>query len=257
MQKQIKNPKLALLVPLSKVRYNRTIRYMGTDPISIPNPDGSISIYPKQDGDVLTRNIMEDYTMDYIVQPLDKSRNGIGIGLTYTAIDFPRFNLSKKKLGLTFNDNTVTTQDLSLYSNKPLDVPGSIHYLPWTNALAADFQVNGYVQSVAALDSVTAEEGAVYAVGPNQLLYEKQGNSWVQLGEVNKLTTWKPAPQDGKYPLSDAAIKKLVAQTEFSYGILATIYYWPVTETGRFEGRLYEKGGFITLSLYNTYEGSE
>lgn len=69
--------------------------------------------------------------------------------------------------------------------------------------------------------------------------------------------SWSPNAQSGSYPLTEPSIKKLVEQTTFSNGILSTIYYWPVTETGRYQGVLYEKGDFITLSLYNTYEGLE
>jgi hypothetical protein len=199
----IKNPKLEKLVPLSKVRYNRTVRYMGEETISVPEPDGSVRVFPEEDGN----RLLEDYTMDYIIQPLDKSRQGIGINLTYTAIDFPRFTLSKKKVGLTFDDTTMTSQELSLYKNAPLSVPGSIQYIPW----------------------------------------KENGN----------IVTWNPNAQAKTYPLDDDAIKKLVNETVFSYGILATIYYWPVTESGRFQGVWYEKGGFITLSLYNTYAGSD
>lgn len=198
-----KNPKLALLVPLSKVRYNRTIRYMGKDKIGVPEPDGSTKIFPEEDGN----RLLENYTMDYIIQPLDKSRQGIGISLTYTAIDFPRFNLSKKKVGLTFDENTITTQELSLYKNTPLNVPGSIQYVPWL--------------------------------------------------ENGEPATWDPNAQAKAYPLDEDAIKKLVNETHFSYGILATIFYWPVTSSGRFQGVWYEEGGFITLSLYNTYAGSD
>lgn len=199
----IKNPKLEKLVPLSKVRYNRTVRYMGEEIISVPEPDGSVRVFPEENGN----RLLEDYTMDYIIQPLDKSRQGIGINLTYTAIDFPRFTLSKKKVGLTFDDTTITSQELSLYKNAPLSVPGSIQYIPW----------------------------------------KENGN----------IVTWNPNAQAKTYPLDDDAIKKLVNETVFSYGILATVYYWPVTESGRFQGVWYEKGGFITLSLYNTYAGSD
>ena len=199
----IKNPKLKLLVPLSKIRYQRNITYVGTEPISVPNPDGTTTTYPEADGN----RHLENYIMDYIVQPLDKSRQGVGINLLYTAIDFPRFNLSKKKVGLTFDDKTITTQELSLYKNTPLSVPGSFQYLPWK--------------------------------------------------ENGEIVTWDPNAQAKTYPLDEDAIKKLINETEFSYGILATIFYWPVTSSGRFEGVWYEEGGFITLSLYNTYAGSD
>ena len=200
---KIKNPKLQFLLPLSKVRYNRTIMYLGEETVVIPEPDGTTKIFPEENGN----RMLEDYTMDYVIQPLDKARQGIGINLLYTAIDYPRFSLSKKKVGLTFNQSTITSQELSLYKNAPLSTPGSVQYIPWT------------------------EDGEV--------------------------VTWDPNAQAKTYPLDDDAIKKLINETRFSYGILATVFYWPITSSGRFQGVWYEEGGFITLSLYNTYEGSD
>lgn len=248
-----KNPKLAQLVPLSKVRYNRTVRYMGKEEISVPEPDGSTRVFPEKDGN----RLLEDYTMDYIIQPLDKSRQGIGISLTYTAIDFPRFNLSKKKVGLTFDENTITTQELSLYKNIPLSVPGSIQYIPWIYNDTINYGSVGHVQSYVNLSSQAANAGDYCLVNDTKVLYQKQEDgSWTAV-DRNALVTWSPNAQAQTYPIDEGSIKKLVNETEFSYGVLATIYYWPVTESGRFQGVWYEKGGFITLTLYNTYEGSD
>lgn len=262
---KVYNTKLELLRPLSKIRYNRIIRYMGKEPIAVPNPrdEGGITYYPKNDGKHPRDYIMEDYTMDYIIQPLDKVRQGSGINLTFTAMDFPRFNLSKKKMGLTFDDTTITTQDLSLYKNKPLSVPGSIQYVRWDSAFAKDYQMTGYVGSVDALNAVDANEGDLYylyiaANNSSNGIYRYNGATWDKMEEDDtRLTTWMPNPQSGAYPLNKAQIKKLVANTNFSSGLLATIYYWPITRTGRFEGVHYEINGFLTLSLYNTYEGSD
>ena len=249
----IKNPKLELLVPLSKVRYNRTVRYMGKEPISVPEPDGSTKIYPEEDGN----RLLENYTMDYIIQPLDKSRQGIGISLTYTAIDFPRFNLSKKKVGLTFNENTITTQELSLYKNVPLSVPGSIQYIPWMYNDTINYGTVEHVQSYINLSSITAVTGTYCLVNDTKVLYQKQADGTWKAIDRNSMMTWSPNAQAQTYPIDEDSIKKLVNETKFSYGMLATIYYWPVTESGRFQGVWYEEGGFITLSLYNTYEGSD
>lgn len=259
------NPKLALIKPLSKVRYNRIIRYMGKDKIAVPNPrdEGGITYYPKNEGKHPSDYIMEDYTMDYIIQPLDKSRQNIGISLTFTAMDFPRFNLSKKKMGLTFDNNTITTPDLSLYKNKPLSSPGSVQYVRWDSALAKDYQMTGYVGSLTELETVSAKENDLYYVyiaenNVNNGIYKYTGTSWDKIPDGDtRITTWEPNPQSGTYPLTKAQIKNLVSTTQFSYGLLATIYYWPVTKTARFEGVHYEVGGFLTLSLYNTYEGSD
>lgn len=259
------NPKLALLKPLSKVRYNRIIRYMGKEPIAVPNPreEGGITYYPKNEGKHPNDYIMENYTMDYIIQPLDKSRQGLGINLTFSAMDFPRFNLSKKKMGLTFDNQTITTQDLSLYKNKPLSVPGSIQYVRWDSDLAKNYQMKNYVGSLDQLNGLDAQEGDLsylYINANNSAngIYQYTGATWEKLADDDtRLTTWAPNPQSGSYPLTEAQIKNLVSNTDFSYGLLATIYYWPITRTARFEGVHYEINGFLTLSLYNTYEGSD
>ena len=253
----IKNPKLEKLVPLSRVRYNRTITYMGEEIIGVPEPDGTVVYYPKNEGKNPKDYELENYTMDYIIQPLDKSRQSMNINLTYTAIDYPRFNLSKKKVGLTFDNTTLTTQELSLYKNVPLSSPGVMQYIPWTEDLVADFQRVGQVNSADILSSQNANAGDLYYVVNEGTFYQKLNDGTWAKTNAEALTTWSPNAQAQTYPLDDAAIDKLIRETDFSYGILATIYYWPVTESGRFRGVWYDKGGFITLSLYNTYEGSD
>ena len=253
---KVKNPKLTLIKSLSKVRYNRQITYTGKETITIPGPGDVVETYPKNNGENPEDYIIEDYTMDYIVQPLDKSRQNIGIGLTYTAIDFPRFNLSKKKLGLTFDEKTITSKELSLYKNTPLNIPGKVKYIPWTKDLVIQYQCSDTVTNQNILFSLNSQEGDIVFVSDENALYQKQKNGdWINLDDESiDLTKWEPNPQKGRYPLDDNAIKKLVKETHFPDGILSTIYYWPVTKTGRFEGVRYEKDGFITLSLYNVYK---
>lgn len=261
------------LIPLSKVRYNRVVRYMGEEIINFPGPNGTIVQYPKNAGENPEDYIIEDYTMDYIIQPLDKARQSLKIDLTYTAIDFPRFNLSKKKLGFTIDQNTLTTPELSLWGNTPMNVPGSVQYIPWTAELAQQYQTSNYVSSAAALNSVKQpNKGEVYYVtnAPDTGYYQYNGEGWIKK-EAADFVTWEPNPQSGGYPLDDNSIKKLISQTEFTNGILATVFYWPVVipsytsstgvemdrKTARFEGVTYEKGSFITLTLYNLYDGLE
>lgn len=275
------------LVPLSKVRYNRIVRYMGEkdEPINYPGPaiindDGTETpttvTYPKNDGENPEDYIIEDYTMDYIIQPLDKSKQSLKIDLTYTAIDFPRFNLSKKKLGFTTDQNTLTTAELSLWGNTPSSVPGKVQYIPWTEALATQFQSSNSVGTVKMLQSVKKpNKGEVYYVTTDTVdgtkgYYQYNGETWVQKTTAD-FVTWEPNAQSGGYPLDNNSIAKLISQTIFTNGILATIFYWPVKmptytdehgiekerKSARFEGVTYEKGSFITLTLYNVYEGIE
>lgn len=254
------------LVPLSKVRYERLVRYMGTETISFPGPNGETIAYPKNDGSHPDDYIIEDYIMDYIIQPLDKSRQSLKVDLTYTAIDYPRFTLSKKKLGFTTDKDTITTPELSIFTNIPMSVPGKVQYIPWTAELARSYQTTASVATETDLYAIKQpSKGEVYyveSVQPEQTHYfQYNGETWLNK-EPNDFITWTPNPQSGGYPLSDPSIKKLIHETTFTNGILATIYYWPVViegdvKTARFEGVTYEEGSFITLALYNTYEGIE
>ena len=93
----ILNPKLEKLTPLTKLRYNRQVIYTGHEDayVQIPEGYGDEVAYVEQvyhPGDLI-----ENYVMDYIVQPLDKKRSGFEISIQFNAIDYPRFNLSKKK----------------------------------------------------------------------------------------------------------------------------------------------------------------
>ena len=254
------------LIPLSKVRYERLVRYMGKETIDFPGPNNTTVTYPKNDGLNPEDYIIEDYIMDYIIQPLDKARQSLKIDLTYTAIDYPRFNLSKKKLGFTTDQNTITTPELSLYTNAPMNIPGKITYIPWSLDLVNSFQSSNQVANASKLQDIKQpEKGEVYyveSVSSGQSHYfEYDGTTW-NSKNASSFLTWSPNPQSGGYPLTEASIQKLIHQTVFTNGILAVVYYWPVViqgnaKTARFEGVTYEQDSYITLSLYNTYEGIE
>ena len=74
--------------------------------------------------------------MDYIVQPVDNKRDVLKTTTSYTAMDYPRFNLSKKRVGLAITNDTVTKQEWSLFENKPMDKPGTIKYIQWNTDLS-------------------------------------------------------------------------------------------------------------------------
>ena len=43
----------------------------------------------------------------------------------------------------------------------------------------------------------------------------------------------------------------LLKKTEvWTYGVTATIFYWPISQSGRFEGVLYDRDDYLTLNLY-------
>lgn len=135
---QVLNPKLALMTPLVKLRYHREVYYTGTEPITVREPQGygdEVSYIDRVYSNVYPDNIIEDYIMDYIVQPIDRNRDVLKLTTQFTAIDYPRFNLSKKRVGLTINEDTLTKDEWTLYENKPMSVPGTIQYQQWTNAL--------------------------------------------------------------------------------------------------------------------------
>ena len=132
---KIKNPRLKLLTPLVKLRYHREIYYTGKETITVREPQGygdTTTYIDKTYSNKYPDNIVEDYIMDYIVQPVDKKRDVLKLTTSFTAIDYPRFNLSKKRVGLTITDDTLTKKKWTLYQNKPMDVAGVIKYEKWT-----------------------------------------------------------------------------------------------------------------------------
>lgn len=133
----LKNPKLALLTPLVKLRYHREVYYVGEHPITVREPQGygdTVTYIDKVYSNTYPDNVIEDYIMDYIVQPIDKKRDVLKLTTSFTAIDYPRFNLSKKKVGLVISEDTLTKDEWTLYQNKPMDVAGTIKYEQWTKA---------------------------------------------------------------------------------------------------------------------------
>ena len=143
---QIKNPKLALLTPLVKLRYRREVYYTGDKPITVREPEGYGDVVTYKDvtyKNTYPDNLIEDYVMDYIVQPVDKKRDVLKLTTSFTAIDYPRFNLSKKRVGLVMDNTTLTKREWSLFQNKPMDNPGTIKYIQWTEQMSRDFGMPG------------------------------------------------------------------------------------------------------------------
>lgn len=206
----ILNPKLKLLTPLVKLRYNRQVFYVGQETIMVQEPIGYGDTTTYIEKEYNTNDIMENYVMDYIVQPLDKKRSEYEVSLNFTAMDYPRFNLSKKRFGLTINEDTITRDDWSLFKSEPMSIAGSVQYIQWTQDMSNQYQ------------------------GENHIIP----------------TAWDPTTATD-YPINIAQLNNMMGKKEvWPYGITATIYWWPITNTGRFEGVMYNEGDFLTLQLY-------
>lgn len=136
----IKNPKLELLVPLVKVRYHREVYYTGEKEITVREPVGygdTTTYVDRTYSPNYPDNLIEDYIMDYVVQPVDKKRNTLEIATTFTAIDYPRFTLSKKKVGMAIDNDTITKPEWSIVNpGEPIDRPGTIKYIAWNTELS-------------------------------------------------------------------------------------------------------------------------
>lgn len=213
----IHNPKLDLLTPLVKLRYLRQTFYMGDEECIVQTPSGYGDTTTYVDVVYQPHSIVDEYVMDYIVQPSDKKRNGYEVSVNFSAIDYPRFNLSKKRFGLTVNDKTITRDAWSLFDSKPMDVAGVVKYIQWNEELSSIY-----------------------------------GNAQFPIP-----TEWDPSTAVS-YPLNATQINNMMqAKEEWPYGLSATVYWWPIKETGRFEGRLYEAGDFLTLQIYPKFQTGE
>ena len=215
---KVHNPKLKLLTPLVKLRYHREVYYRGDKEITVREPQGygdKVVYIDKTYKPTYPENVIEDHIMDYIVQPVDKKRDVLKLTTAFTAIDYPRFNLSKKKVGLAIGQDTLAEkEEWSLYENKPMDVPGTIKYQPWSNSL-------------------TQSAG----------------------GDTTKVPlVWDPKEAE-EYPLDEILITNLMNNTAaWPYGLLGTAFYWPIVSTARFEGTMYTEGGYLVLQLYDFYQ---
>lgn len=214
-----------LIIPLAKIRYERFV--IVDEDINIEEPinthirkdeflpeDTKITSY--QVGDEL-----EHYIMDYIVQPVEKKRSNFEIEQSYTAIDYPRFTLSKRRVGMEISQDTITKPEWSLYENKQLSIEGQIQYIPYNSAEDVD-------------------------------------------GEPDE---WNPT-ENKEFPLDRQAIDELIASLDKEeyggrwqelwndYG-LAMIFYWKIAATDRVDGVLYQKGGYLTLNIYDYYTSDD
>ena len=213
----IHNPKLDLLTPLVKLRYQREIFYTGQEIVYGVEPNGYGDAYEPIEVEYKPGQRIERYVMDYIVQPSTKKRNGHETTVQFNAIDYPRFNLSKKKFGATINENTVTRDMWSLYKSEPFSVPGSVQYTKWNDDLSSAYRgVNG--------DPIPVE--------------------------------WDPSSATS-YPMSYVQIDNMMRTGDdkvWTYGLAATVFWWPITKTARFEGILYSEGDYLTLTIYPKFE---
>lgn len=222
---QVHNPKLDLLVPLVKVRYHRQVYYTGEKEIVVREPKdyGDSAVYEdKTYSPTYPDNIIEDYIMDYVIQPVDRKRNVLEIATTFTAIDYPRFTLSKKKVGLLIDDNTVTKPEWSIVNpGEPMTRPGEIIYIPWDTT---------YARKVIDQGEMSDEE------------YERV---------LRNSCKWNPM-EATDYPLTQEQVEKLENDPDcWEYGFDCTCFYWPITKTGRFKGILYKEGGWIGFQGYD------
>lgn len=210
----VPNPKLKLLTPLVKLRYHRQVIYTGEETIYVQEPTGYGDTTIYEDREYKPNDIVENYIMDYIVQPLNKKRSGYEVNLTFNAIDYPRFNLSKKKFGLTINDQTITRDDWSIYTSEPMSIPGTVQYVKWTQDMS-----NAH----------------------------RNGGSVIP-------TSWDPSTATD-YPLTIPQIEHMLKDnTIWPYGLAATVYWWPIAKTARYEGVLYSEGDYLTLQIYPKFE---
>lgn len=226
---KIKNPKLLLLTPLVRLRYRRTVYYTGTQPIKVREPEGygdKVGYIEKTYNNTYPDNIIEDYTMDYIVQPATRKRDNLKVDVDYVAIDYPRFMLSKKRVGMGMSSDTITKPEWSLFQNKPLDVPGSVKYNKWSKAFNDVYPAHGI-------------DTSDYTWDPSHAL---------------------------EYPLDKDTIADMIDHYEWEYGVLATVFYFPIkiqpdiagqpVETYRFKGKLYKNNSYLCLHIYDLYENT-
>lgn len=246
--KQIQNPLLKHLFPLTKLQYTRVIK----------------------EGDE-----EKELILYFIVQPQEGSRDDSGIVLySFTCIDYPRHNLSKAKNGITIGEDTLDNKRSMTPNNEIMDVPGKVIYV---KAPVQQETFNSYLEMGQWLD---AKPGAFATVGNKH--YRLTGTdparmdsnntillNWFELGENQSYSivdgevvadaVW--SPEWGDYPLPPDP-------NTYEFGDLGvndidpTIvqFYWdtlwtdPNKTIGRYDGLLYQEGSRLLYEIFETLD---
>lgn len=246
--KQIQNPLLKHLFPLTKLQYTRVVK----------------------EGDE-----EKELILYFIVQPQEGSRDDSGIVLySYTCIDYPRHNLSKAKNGITIGEDTLDNKRSMTPNNEIMDVPGKVIYV---KAPVQQETFDSYLEMGQWLD---AKPGAFATVGNKH--YRLTGTdparmdsnntillNWFELGENQSYSivdgevvadaVW--SPEWGDYPLPPDP-------NTYEFGDLGvndidpTIvqFYWdtlwtdPNKTIGRYDGLLYQEGSRLLYEIFETLD---
>lgn len=251
--KQIQNPLLKYLFPLTKLQYTRVVK----------------------EGDE-----EKELILYFIVQPQDGSRDDSGIVLySFTCIDYPRHNLSKAKNGITIGEDTIDNKRSMTPNNEIMDVPGKVIYV---KATPQSKTFNNYKEMGQWLD---AKPGAFATVGTgtSAKYYRLTGAdparmdsnnttyvNWLELGPNQSYTidadgnvipdaVWSPEWEE--YPLPPDP-------NTYDFGALEvndidpTIvqFYWDILWTdpnktiGRYDGLLYQEGSRLLYEIFETLD---
>ena len=263
--KQVKNPLMENLFPLSKLQYTRVTRENDKE---------------------------EELILYFIIQPQDDSRDESGIVLhNFTCIDYPRHVLSKTKNGITIGEDTIdekrsmtpnnevpnTSDGKVLYVKAPVQEfmnvasydslpnlaeakPGTFAYVPSTGKA---YRLTGVDPT---LENVENESGKFANWYELKKIQTESGKPAVfETCTLNEDGTWTPEPvwnpDWGGYPLAPDPNK-------YDYGTIsgniegfkATIvqFYWdtawldPEKTMGRYDGMLFREGSRLLFDIYSS-----
>lgn len=249
--KQINNPILDNLFPLTKIQYTRIVKQ--------GDEENELILY-------------------FIVQPQVGSRDDSGIVLqNFTCIDYPRHNLSKAKMGITIGEDTLDNARSMTPNNEIMNVSGKICYVK------APVQSWLTVQNYAALGNLVDALPGAFAYIPSlgkgyRLIGTEPGKlngdqttytNWFELQENETYTTedgniipdavW--CPDWNGYPLAPDP-------NAYDYGQIGIVdlspslvqFYWDITwlnpdkTVGRYDGLLYKEGSRLVYGIYDSLD---
>lgn len=246
--KQIQNPLLKHLFPLTKLQYTRVVK----------------------EGDE-----EKELILYFIVQPQEGSRDDSGIVLySYTCIDYPRHNLSKAKNGITIGEDTLDNKRSMTPNNEIMDVPGKVIYV---KAPVQQETFNSYLEMGQWLD---AKPGAFATVGDKH--YRLTGTdparmdsnntillNWFELGENQSYSivdgevvadaVWSPEwgdyplpPDPNTYEFGDLGVNDIDPSIVQFYW--DTLWTDPNKTIGRYDGLLYQEGSRLLYEIFETLD---
>lgn len=271
--KQVDNPILKNIFPLSKIKYTQKIKVRkSSDSILDTDLDAILS-----DGEYEE----EEMVLYFIVQPQTDTRDENGIVIkSFTCVDYPRHVLSKTKNGITIGEDTLDAKRSRTPNNELPNIDGKVYYI---KAPVQKYKFSSYEEISTATDAlpgaIAFAEGEAYRLVGTDPVKKDVNNpdkflNWHQLkekdgvyetciidetGQIEPLPVW--CPDWGAYPYIPENLEEYIKNEKIGEGVEGfnpntiqfywdTVWFNPEKTLGRYEGVLFRERSRLLYDLF-------